>query len=411
MDPMIADNEFDIVWNSGIRFVEFNSVDEANYANASVYYGGEQVKIDAASVGDEEPSNESFSGRVEWLTMRNKYFAAILAPENSDMVDGAFVEGVSRPLEHNGIYELYNARLEMMYDPGVKSTYNFMLYLGPVDYGILESYGETFTKVVDFGSFLGLTFIVRPIAEYILLPLFKFLHSFIPNYGFVIIVFSIIIKIVLFPLTKKSYQSMKRMQQLQPKIKELKEKYKDDQQKQNSETMKLYSKYGVNPAGGCLPLLLQMPIFVALWGMFQTAIDLRQQPFILWIQDLSTPDIIYHLPFTIPFVGIDKIAGLALLMGTTTFFQQKMSVKDPSQKAMVYMMPVFLTLLFMSFPSGLNLYYFMFNVLSIGQQYLINKGKQEELKPVDKANKKKGFFSRMMEEAEKRAKHQQGKRK
>ena len=144
---------------------------------------------------------------------------------------------------------------------------HFILYIGPVDYDILKNIRKNLEAIVDFGSFFGLKFIVRPIAEYVLLPLFNFLHSFIPNYGFVIIVFSLIIKIVLYPLTKQSMQSMKKMQLLQPKITEIKEKFKDDPQKMNKETMKLYSTYGINPAGGCLPLLLQMPIFVALWGL------------------------------------------------------------------------------------------------------------------------------------------------
>jgi YidC/Oxa1 family membrane protein insertase len=265
---------------------------------------------------------------------------------------------------------------------------------------------------VNFGSFFGLTFIVRPIAEYILLPLFQFLHSFIPNYGIVIIIFSLIIKIVVYPLTKSSYQSMKKMQALQPKIAELKEKFKDDPQKLNKETMKLYSTYGINPAGGCLPILLQMPIFIALWGMFQSAIDLRLQPFIFWIKDLSTPDVIYDLGFKIPIFGVQQISGLALLMGITTFVQQKMTVKDPNQKALVYVMPIMLTILFMSFPSGLNLYYFLFNLFSIIQQWYINRSAGEiELVPVANPNQKKGFMARMMEAAEQQAKQQQKKKK
>jgi YidC/Oxa1 family membrane protein insertase len=142
--------------------------------------------------------------------------------------------------------------------------HNPLLIYRSVDYKELEAYGRNLVKIVDFGSFFGLKFIVRPIAEYILLPLFQFINLFIPNYGFVLIIFSIIIKIVVYPLTKSSYQSMKKMQALQPMITELKEKFKDDPQKMNKETMKLYSTYGINPAGGCLPMLLQMPIFVAL---------------------------------------------------------------------------------------------------------------------------------------------------
>jgi YidC/Oxa1 family membrane protein insertase len=199
---------------------------------------------------------------------------------------------------------------------------------------------------------------------------------------------------------------MKKMQLLQPKMAEIKEKFKDDPQKMNKETMKLYSTYGVNPAGGCFPLLLQMPIFIALWGLFQVAIELRQQPFMLWITDLSRPDIIYKLPYK--FIVIDHISGLALLMGVTTFVQQKMSVKDPKQQALVYMMPIMLTILFMSFPSGLNLYYFMFNVFSIAQQYYINhKHDGMVLEPVKNPGKKKGFMAKLMEAAEHNTKVQQ----
>jgi YidC/Oxa1 family membrane protein insertase len=286
------------------------------------------------------------------------------------------------------------------------------LYIGPVDYDRLKAISHNLTALVDFGSFFGLKFVVRPIAEYLLLPLFKFLNNFIPNYGFVIIIFSLIIKIVVYPLTRKSFQSMKKMQLLQPKLTEIKEKYKDDQQKMNKEQMKLYQTYGVNPAGGCLPILLQMPIFIALWGLLQAAIELRQQPFILWIKDLSVPDVIYDLGFKLPLFGIQEISGLALLMGITTFFQQKMSIKDPKQQALVYMMPIMLTILFMTFPSGLNLYYFMFNVFSIAQQYYINhKQSGVELVPVDPSKRKKGFMQKLMEAADQQAKQQQKGRK
>jgi YidC/Oxa1 family membrane protein insertase len=200
---------------------------------------------------------------------------------------------------------------------------------------------------------------------------------------------------------------MKKMQMLQPKINELKEKFKDTPQKVQQETMKLYSTYGINPMGGCLPMLLQMPILVALWSLFNVAIEIRQQPFILWIKNLSSPDIIYRLPFKIPLFNVDTISGLAILMGATMLIQQKMSIKDPSQKAMVYIMPVMMTMMFMGFPSGLNLYYFMFNLLSIGQQYYVNhRHDNVELVPVANPKKKQGFMSKMMDAAEKQSQEQ-----
>ncbi len=411
MTNLISNNSYDLVWGSGLRFVEENSVDEATYSDASVYYGGEQVIVDASSVG--EKITKDFNGRVDWAAVRNKYFVAIIAPKDPDAVNGAYIEGNRKSVGKTGTKEDYSIRINVPFKNTDFEKSIFTVYVGPVDYDRLKEYGEKFTALVDFGSFFGLKFIVRPIAEYILLPLFNFLHTFIPNYGFVIIVFSLIIKFVLYPLTKTSYQSMKKMQLLQPKIAEIKEKYKEDPQKVNKETMKLYQTYGVNPAGGCLPLVLQMPIFIALWGLFKTAIELRQQPFIFWIKDLSAPDVIAQLPFKLPLFGIDQISGLAVLMGVTTFVQQKMTVKDPKQAGLVYIMPIMLTIMFMSFPSGLNLYYFMFNVFSIAQQYYINhKHDGMELVPVKNPNKKKGFMSKLMEAAEQNAKVQkQQKRK
>ena len=407
---LITDNTYDITWESGIRSVEKNITNEATYSSADIYYGDEKVVMDAP--GDGEKISRDFNGKVDWLAVRNKYFAAIMIPSDPTQIEGAYVEGQTFPTKSLGLKEIYNVRLVVPFKGAELERRSINLYIGPVDYDRLKELSQNLTALVDFGSFFGLKFVVRPIAEYLLLPLFKFLNLFIPNYGFVIIVFSLIIKIVVYPLTRKSFQSMKKMQLLQPKITELKEKFKDDPQKMNKETMKLYQDYGVNPAGGCLPILLQMPIFIALWGLFQAAIELRQQPFIFWIQDLSVPDVIYDLGFKLPLVGLQEISGLAVLMGITTYFQQKMSIKDPKQQALVYMMPIMLTILFMTFPSGLNLYYFMFNVFSIAQQYYINhKQSDVELVPVDPSKRKKGFMQRLMDAADQQAKQQKKNRK
>ena len=400
---VIADNTYHVIWGSGIRFVEKNSVNEAGFSSADIYYGDEKVVIN--SPDDGEKVSRDFNGRVDWLAVRNKYFAAIMIPSDPGEVEGAYIEGQTFPAKEYGRKKIYSVRLVVPFKDSDVEKKSFGIYVGPVDYDQLKLISSNLTALVDFGTFFGLKFIVRPIAEYLLLPLFSFIHLFIPNYGFVIIVFSLIIKIIVYPLTRKSFQSMKKMQLLQPKIAELKEKLKDDPQKMNKETMKLYQTYGINPAGGCFPLLLQMPIFIALWGLFQAAIELRQQPFIFWIKDLSAPDVIFDLGAKLPIFGIQEISGLALLMGITTFVQQKMSVKDPKQQMLVYMMPVMLTILFMTFPSGLNLYYFMFNVFSIAQQYYINH-KQDDivLEPVDPSKRKRGFMQKLMEAAEKQSK-------
>lgn len=408
MNDVISNYRYDLVWANGINFVEKNSADEANYSNSSFYAGGEQTIIDAS---EEEKITKDVNGKIDWIGIRNKYFAVIISPYKAAGEGGVYFEGTRKHI-NAGVREYYNASLKIPLEETNIQKNSFLIYVGPVEYDILKSYQRNFEAIVDFGSLFGLKIIIRPISEYVLLPLFKLLHVFIPNYGWVIVVFSLIIKLVLYPLTRSSLRSMKKMQLLQPKITELKEKFKDDPQKMNKETMKLYSTYGINPAGGCLPILLQMPILVALWGLFNVAIELRQQPFALWINNLSSPDVIYTLPFKIPIFGIDQISGLAVLLGITMYYQQKMSVKDPNQKALIYMMPVLFTLMFMGFPAGLNLYYFMFNLFSIIQQYWVNHSHTDiKLEPVKNQKKSGGFMSRMMEAAEKSAQAQQAARK
>ncbi len=400
----ISGFNYEIHWNNGINFVEKNATDEAYFANASAYAGGEQVIVDA---GLDEKEEKTINGVIDWVGVRNKYFAFILSPYKQYSEGGADFKGTHIKTKW-GEREYYSINFRVPLSNPDNQTDTFDFYGGPIKYDILKSYGRNYEAIFDFGSFFGLKFITRPISEYILLPLFTFLHTFIPNYGWVIIVLTILIKLALYPLTKQSYESMKKTQLLQPEIQKIKEKYKGDQQRIQKETMALYSKYGVNPAGGCLPMLLQMPILFALFTFFKVMIEIRQQPFMLWIDNLSEPDVIFSLPFRIPLFGVDQISGLAVLLGITMFLQQKMTMKDPSQKAMVYIMPIMFTFMFMAFPSGLNLYYFMFNLLSIGQQYYINKHGEQELKPVPSAKKKKGFMQKMMESAEQQQKTAQG---
>jgi len=404
MQDVISSYRYDIVWANGLNFVEKNSVDEATNSNSSVFSADEQTIIDASSG---EKVTKDVNGKIDWVAVRNKYFAMILAPEIPSQEGGAYIEGYHTKNQNHDEKEYYSTSLKVEFKGTEKQRDAFKLYLGPIDYDILKSYDRNFQTVFDFGSFFGLKFMIRPLSEYILLPLLQFIHKFVSNFGLVIIIFTILIKFALHPLNKQSLKSMKKMQMLQPKITELKAKYKDDAQKQQQETMKLYSTYGINPMGGCLPMVLQMPILIALWSLLNVAIDIRQQPFIFWINNLSAPDVLFRLPFKIPLFGIDVVSGLALLMGITMFIQQKMTIKDPSQKAMVYVMPVMFTLMFMGMPSGLNLYYFMFNLFSIAQQWYVNHRSNDiELVPVANPKKNKGFMARMMEAAEKQTQAQ-----
>lgn len=389
MQNVISNFEYQVVWESPLRFFEHNSVDEANHAKAASFAGGEMTEADATDFN--APVRQAISGRVNWVGMRNKYFLVAILPHGKES-QGAELAGVKIQQPDEGAKENYNLALKMPFTGKQLETDHFRVYLGPLDFTIIKGFDAELDKIMS----LGYAWIIRPISEYVIIPIFYVLHMVIPNYGFVLILFAFIVKIALYPLTKSSMVSMRKMQALQPMMTEIREKHKDDPQKMNQQIMRLYKEYGVNPAGGCLPLILQMPILYALWSVFSSTIELRQAPFMWWIHDLSIPDVIATLPFHIPLFGIDKLSGLAMLMGVTMFVQQKMSVQDPRQKMMIWMMPVMMTLLFNSFPSGLNLYYFMFNLLSIAQQAWMNKQhKDEPLKKVDEKKSSGGIFNKI----------------
>lgn len=395
LSNVIANFEYQLVWESGLRYAEHNSIDESGFAAAYAFAGKELTEIDAPNVG--ERVQQDFSGVVEWVATRNKYFALAIMPQ-SPVSDGAFIEGNRKAMPDQGALESYGVAIKMPYKGAGEEKSTFKVYLGPLDHSLLKSYNNGLEGIMS----LGWAWLIRPIAEYAFLPVLSGIHYVIPNWGLVIIMFSVLIKIALHPLSKSSMKSMKRMQALQPMMEEIKAKYKDDPQKMNQGIMNLYKEYGVNPAGGCLPILLQMPILYALYAVFRAHIDLRQAGFFWWITDLSIPDTIISLPFQIPLFGMSDISGIALLMGITMFVQQKMTVKDPRQKMMVWLMPVMLTLVFNSLPSGLNLYYAVFNILSIAQQVLINKQHDNEpLRKVEPKKRRGGIFGKFPEELRK----------
>ena len=380
VQEIVSNYEYQVIWENGLRYAERNSVDESQSAKGFAFSGGELIEIDATH--ENEPVERDITGTTDWVATRNRYFGfALLSADGKGQ--GAYLKGVHVAQPDRGAKEIYSLALKLPLRGDVDSA-KFTVFLGPLDFGLVKSYGHNLDQIMS----LGATWIIRPIAEYVLIPLFHFLHLFIPNYGFVIIVFSLIIKLALHPLSKTSMRSMKKMQALQPLMTEIREKYKDDPQKMNQQVMSLYKDYGVNPAAGCLPMLLQMPILFALYSVFRSSIELRQAYFIGWIHDLSIPDVIFKLPFSLPLIGISEVSGLALAMEITMFAQQKMTVTDPRQAAMVWVMPIMMTLLFNGFPSGLNLYYFIFNILSIGQQLWLNK--QSEGEPLKKVERKAG---------------------
>jgi YidC/Oxa1 family membrane protein insertase len=380
-------------WKKGLRYQERSSVDESNNAVAIASYNGEIDELDATTYA--VPEERSAAGKIDFLATRSKYFAVAMIPTGT--FDGnVFYSGVRHGAPREGYYEEYSLVYRLPYNGG-RQSHEVMLFGGPMQYDTLASYG--LTEIMDF----GFKWIVKPIGEYFMLPLLKFVHSFIPNWGIAIIIFALFLKVLFYPLSITQLKSARKMQLVAPLMNDIREKYKDDMKTQQQEMMKLYGEYGINPAGGCLPLLLQMPFLYALYAVLNLNIDLRQAAFLpVWITDLSVPDVVLSLPFKIPLFNIDKFSGLALFMGATLFIQQKQVVTDPRQKGLVYMMPVMLTLMFSTLPAGLNLYYFVFNIVGIGQQLYMTKFSKKKLTLEDlkKEPKKEGWLQRKMREAQ-----------
>ena len=341
-------------WLGGLPTTEKDTITEKTYFGAYLYQGGELLDIKA---GSGESFKNEYKGQTDWVAIRTKYFVTALLDNGSNQIIGSTISAA------NTAKELYDIAIELPTNQKVDVS----LYLGPLEYDRVKNLNANLEAIMNFGWT-----IIRPISKGVLWTL-KSMHHYIPNYGIILIIFSIMVKLIVYPLTKKSYQSTTAMQALQPEINNLKEKYKNNPTKLNQATMELYKKKGVNPLGSCLPMLLQMPLLIALFTVFRSTIELRGEPFVFWINDLSAPDIIFNLPFKIPIYG-DYVCALPIIMALSMYAQQKMMMVEGAnqeqQKLMQYFMMGFFFLLFNSFPSGLNLYYTLFNVLTIAQQKL-----------------------------------------
>ena len=296
-------------------------------------------------------------GQVKWAALQDKYFAKVLIPQ--DHVEEAWVK--------NNRFEEALIGLKQRVPPlapGQKEEFSFQLYLGPKKLEPLQEIGKELPRLVDYGLFGNLFRII-----YVL----KFFHRITHNYGVAIILLTILMNIVLFPLSRKSFKSMKEMRLLQPEMEKIRKQYRDDPQAMNKEVMELYRRHRVNPMGGCLPMLFQMPIFIGLFMTLRSAIELRGAHFFWWIKDLSLPDTLYELSFSLPLVG-SSINILPLIMGGATYLQQRFSsAGQVGGGKMMLFMPVFLIFIFYNFPSGLVLYFLCNNILSIIQQSWISR--------------------------------------
>lgn len=370
----------DFGWTSPLQFTEKDPTQESPYTSAYAYLGGEKEQL---LLTEENSEEKSFNGTIDWVGSRTKFFAQVIKSD-TPTEKARLVGEVTGPTDDPATDYLYETYITSKIP--ADGVAKFKLYAGPLAYYKISAFDETAYDMVDVG-YAWTNWFSYPLVRYLIIPFFAFAGNYM-NYGLAIILFAVLIKLVLYPLTKKSYRSMAAMKELQPKMKEIQDKYADNPEKQQKATMKLYKEEGVNPLGGCLPNLLQLPILITLWRFFQNSILLRQHEF-LWAADLSAPDYILSLPFSIPFIG-DQLAGFVLLMSLAMVFQSRLTggMGGPgggggapggmNMKALQYIFPVMMLFIFNNFAAGLSLYYLIYNVVSIGQQLLIYRQMDKE---------------------------------
>lgn len=396
-DQQLPINGYQLRWGRGIN------ADLLPHEKKSGKRGRRGSEGAKAYIGEDKPrrelKSEHASAPVLWAGMDSQYFSALMIPDpalaatykfDSSQANTVTDIAVTAP---NEIAELVIPRPYL--EAREKTVDVFRIYVGPKNDTILKSIEAPnapenpvrLSKIIDFGFFW-------PLA-WGMLWIFKGLHSIFGNYGIAIILLTALVKVISYPFTRKAHKSMKEMQKLQPQLVELKEKYRDDPQKLNRATMRLYKEHGVNPLGGCIPWLPQIPIFWALFALLGSAVELRGAPFLLWIDDLSAPDTLIDLPFTIPLIvtQIDAVRLLPIINGLTTWLQQKFvgnmaPTTDNMQAKLMQFMPLIFIFIFYNWASGFVLYWLCNNVFTIAQQYLQNRGEIDEEQPAP-ANAKK----------------------
>ena len=376
-DPLRADQSLDLLgspedfrfgWNQGVLPTERVQKMELPSLRAIASIGEEfhSKKRDSLKKGVEKVSGQ-WRGSVQYAGLQTRYFTVLgIVPLNG----GAPVEGTIR-LGGNQELLAQSWSLDVPARSGIGSEIavaRLQYFIGPQETHLLEAYGRNLEGGMDLGWKW-----IRPLSVIVLKGM-EWMHHFIPNYGLIIIIFSILTKLMFYPLTRTSTQSMKKMQELQPKLKELQKKYKDDKDKLNQATMALYKDEKVNPLAGCLPILLQSPVFIALYQSLSHTISLRGQPFVGWITDLSQPDALATLPVSLPFLGSD-LNVLPILMSVAMYYQTKLTPSTGGgQMAMMNtMMPLFMVFIFYNMPSGLVLYWLVNTIMQAYQSWRIQK--------------------------------------
>lgn len=349
--PMIDDLKISLLDFSEVEKSELGFIGPSGLLNDKL----KQTQI--KEIGE----NSLSSGKLRWIALEQPYFMSSLVLKEAS--EGQMVLSHQEKLIRNQMVFHIDSLA-----PGETKTFDFDLFMGPKSWSLLRSYDNELNRAIYFG---WVDVLAKPCLWFM-----NYVHKFIPNYGIAIIILTIITRIAFWPLAHKSYKSMNDMRKLQPLMQDIREKYKNDKARINQETMALYRTYKINPMGGCLPMLVQLPVFFALYRMLYSAIELRHAPFFGWINDLSAPDRLFSFTFKIPLMNPPYgIPVLTLIMGATMLLQQKMTPTpgDPAQAKMMMFMPVIFTVIFINFSSGLVLYWLVGNIISISQQYYTQK--------------------------------------
>ncbi|MDR2814884.1 MAG: membrane protein insertase YidC [Prevotellaceae bacterium] len=406
----------DLLWSYSAFQQEKAFSNENNYSTVAYSYPNE-ASIEELGPGDGS-KEETVKTRLQWIAFKQQFFSSILVAKGENFY-GAYVGYITyKPDNREHLLKQYVANVQLPIAAQRDQNVPMAFYFGPNHYSTLKSYESNFHKLVPLGGW-----VIGWINRLLVIPIFDLLGKYIASYGIIILILTIIIKLLLFPLTFKSYISSAKMRLLKPDVDRIAQKHpkKEDAMKKQQETMALYKKAGASPMGGCLPILIQFPILIAMFRFFPASIELRQQPF-LWADDLSGFDSILSLPFSIPFYG-DHISLFTLLMAAALFVSSRMSMSQtpdtgmPGMKFMtLYLMPAMMLFWFNSYAAGLSYYYFLSNLITIGQNFatrrLVNEDKlharmkENSKKPV----KKSAFQSKLEEMARKQQQLQKNRR-
>ena len=368
-------SSFDIDWTLTVPRLEKGYKNEKQYSKLDYYFDGDKKP---EQIGRGRDDSERVNAKFKWFAFQQQFFSAIMtAPQEFASSDDLSIKFFSEEeYKEQGKLMTCHAKLRSEFQHADEVVIPYEFYFGPNDYEVLKSYDQTYEKIIPLGWW-----IVSWISRFVIIPCFAFLGKFITNYGLIILLMTILIKIVVSPLTIKSYKSSAKMQVLKPEIDQLNKKYPNekDAMKKQQAMMELYRKAGVSPMGGCLPMLLQMPILFAMFRFFPACIDLRQQKF-LWADDLSAYDSVWDFGFNIPLLG-DHLSLFALLMAVTMFFYSRMTSSqmsdDPNMAGMKFMslwlMPIMMFFICNNLSAALSYYYLLSNIITMGQTWYVRK--------------------------------------